>query len=210
MAWQEGILYILAVFIPALVLSVLAPWFSIPFWILTLGAVNFFRDPAREPDHTGERSIVSAADGKVVVVDEVESPEFGLGKMKRVAVFLSVFDVHVNRSPAPGIIAETAYRPGAFLDARTHEIDLKNERMLWKIDAPQGTFIISQIAGLIARRIVPWKTSGQKIGRGDRIGMIRFGSRTDVYLPPACEITVKPGEHVYGGKTVIARWPQTP
>lgn len=206
MAWKESLPFLFFSLIPALFLTYLAPWLSIPFWLLVAGIAAFFRDPPRE-SNAGEKDILSAADGRVVTVDEVEAPEYGTGKMKRVAVFLSVLDVHVNRSPCAGRITHVTHRNGSFLDARTQEIDLKNERRLWLIETCYGSVIVSQIAGLIARRIVGWKAEGQPVERGERFGMIRFGSRTDVYLPLECEVLVRSGDIVRGGQTVIARWP---
>jgi len=206
MAWKESLPFLFFSLVPALLLSVWAPFFSIPFWLVVVGIVAFFRDPVRNVQARG-KDILSAADGRVVTVDEVEAPEFSMGKTKRVAVFLSVLDVHVNRAPFAGRITRIVHRNGSFLDARTQQIDLKNERRLWLIDTCYGSILVSQIAGLIARRIVGWKTEGQPVERGERFGMIRFGSRTDVYLPLECEILVRHGDIVRGGQTIIARWP---
>lgn len=165
----------------------------------------FFRDPERKLP-TDPLAIVSGADGKVISVDECEEIYFGLGKMKRIAIFLSVFDVHVNRSPWSGKISKMIYRPGKFLDARKREVETENESLNWLIETSHGPIVMRQISGLIARRIVAWKDIDYFVTRGERIGMIRFGSRTDIYLPLACEVLVKPGERVAGGATAIARW----
>ncbi|MDR2463128.1 MAG: phosphatidylserine decarboxylase family protein [Verrucomicrobiales bacterium] len=182
-------------------------------WLAPLAALLFgyvlwfFRDPERTPPADGD-VIVSAADGKVIFVDEVEEPSYTRQKMKRVAVFLSVFDVHVNRLPYAGTIKKITHQPGRFLDARVPDIDVRNEAMSWLVATRRGDIIIRQIAGLIARRIVAWAKEGDTLAMAERFGMIRFGSRTDVYLPMDCEVSVRPGERVKGGLTVIARWPR--
>jgi phosphatidylserine decarboxylase len=189
----------------------LALWFS-PWLALMPGAAFayvlwFFRDPER-PISPDPRDIVSAADGKVIAVDTVEEPWHAQAPMKRVAVFLSVLDVHVNRAPAPGRVAKIHHHAGEFLDARHPEVDIRNEAMNWLLETPRGPIVLRQIAGLIARRIVAWSQEGDTLEKGQRFGMIRFGSRTDVYLPLEVEVLVKPGDRVQGGATVIARWPQ--
>lgn len=184
-----------------------SPWLGL-LPTLALGYVLwFFRDPEREISGDG-RDIVSAADGRVIAVDEVEESWHVKGKMKRVAVFLSVFDVHVNRAPVAGRVVKIHHHAGEFLDARHPEVDVRNEAMNWLIESPRGAVVMRQIAGLIARRIVAWSREGEEVGKGQRVGMIRFGSRTDVYLPVECEVLVKPGQRVSGGSTVIARWPE--
>jgi phosphatidylserine decarboxylase len=171
--------------------------------------IYFFRDPERlVPDD--ETLIVSAADGLVVGVEEIEEPDFHLGPMIRVAVFLSVFDVHVNRSPVAGIVKSTVYKAGQFLDVRHPDSSTRNECRSWWLETARGSVAVRQIAGLIARRIVAWSGEGAALERGQRLGMIRFGSRTEVFLPVECTVLVKPGDRVAGASTPIARWPQTP
>jgi phosphatidylserine decarboxylase len=187
----------------------------LPFWYLTAPlpvilfayVLYFFRDPERAaPDDPD--LIISAADGKVIFVDEVEEPAYSHQKMKRVAVFLSVFDVHVNRMPFAGTVKKITHQPGKFLDAREPDIDIQNEAMNWLVATNRGDIVIRQIAGLIARRIVAWAKEGQTLTAAERFGMIRFGSRTDLFLPLDCELLVKPGERVQGGKSAVARWPK--
>ena len=173
---------------------------------LTSFVTYFFRDPER-PLPADEKIIVSAADGLVVDVIEMDEPDFGLGRMKRVAVFLSVFDVHVNRSPVNGRVKSTTYKAGEFLDVRHPESSTRNEFRAWWIETPQGPVAVRQIAGLVARRIVAWSKEGDTVARGFRFGMIRFGSRTEVFLPLECTVLVKPGDRVAGAATPIARWP---
>ncbi len=176
------------------------------FLALTFFIAYFFRDPERAvpPD---ENLIVSAADGLVVSVEEMEEPDFQLGPMRRIAVFLSVFDVHVNRSPVAGQVKKTIYKPGEFLDVRHPESSTRNECLSWRLETSREPIAVRQIAGLVARRIVPWATEGATLSRGERFGMIRFGSRTEVFVPLTCTVLVKPGDRVAGASTPIARWP---
>jgi phosphatidylserine decarboxylase len=178
------------------------------FVALLLGFVcYFFRDPERvvPPDET---LIVSAADGLIVSVEEYDEPDFHLGPMIRIAVFLSVFDVHVNRSPVAGIVKSTVYKAGQFLDVRHPDSSTRNECRSWWLETAHGPVAVRQIAGLIARRIVAWSEEGAALERGQRLGMIRFGSRTEVFLPVECTVLVKPGDRVAGASTPIARWPE--
>ena len=185
------------------------PW-SLPLFflsvILTTFVAYFFRDPERAIP-ADEAIIVSAADGLVVSVEEMEEPDFQLGRMQRIAVFLSVFDVHVNRSPVTGRVVKTTYKPGQFLDVRHPESSTRNECRSWHLETQRGPVAVRQIAGLVARRIVAWSKEGDMVDRGHRFGMIRFGSRTEVFVPLSCSILVKPGDRVAGAATPIARWP---
>jgi len=167
----------------------------------------FFRDPERAvPEDPA--IIVSAADGLVVGIDEMEEPDFHLGPMIRIAVFLSVFDVHVNRTPCDSTVKSTVYRAGKFLDVRHPQSSQLNECRSWRLETARGDIAVRQIAGLIARRIVAWAGEGSALMRGQRFGMIRFGSRTEVFLPPDCRVLVKLGDRVQGAATPIARWPE--
>jgi phosphatidylserine decarboxylase len=168
----------------------------------------FFRDPERAIP-ADEAIIVSAADGLVVGVEEIEEPDFHLGPMLRIAVFLSVFDVHVNRSPVAGTVKSTVYKAGEFLDVRHPDCSSRNECRSWWLETAKGDVAVRQIAGLIARRIVAWAEEGSVLERGYRFGMIRFGSRTEVFLPIGCTPLVKVGDRVQGAATPIARWPET-
>ena len=174
--------------------------------LLLIGLLLFFRDPHRTPPNN-PLALVSPADGKVICVDEAEDPCFGLGKFRRVGIFLSVLDVHVNRSPFSGTIEKTHYCAGEFLDARHLEVDIRNENQTWLLRTPRGPLLVRQIAGLIARRIVGWKKQGDSVTTGERIGMIRFGSRTDLYFPASCTPQVQVGQRVVGGQTILAVWP---
>ncbi|NBT24513.1 phosphatidylserine decarboxylase family protein [bacterium] len=174
--------------------------------LLLIGLLLFFRDPERTPP-SNPLALLSPADGKVICVDEAEDPSFGLGKLRRVGIFLSVLDVHVNRSPYAGTIEKTHYSAGEFLDARHLEVDIRNENQTWLLRTAKGPLLVRQIAGLIARRIVGWKKTGDAVSAGERIGMIRFGSRTDLYFPGSCTPQVQVGQRVVGGQTILALWP---
>ena len=185
----------------------LAWWIPAAFGaLLLIGILLFFRDPQRTPP-ANPLALVSPADGKVICVDEAQDPCFGLGKFRRVGIFLSVLDVHVNRAPFTATIEKTHYSAGEFLDARHLEVDIRNENQTWLLRTPRGPILVRQIAGLIARRIVGWKKPGDTVQTGERIGMIRFGSRTDLYVPATCSIHVQPGQRVVGGETILAQWP---
>jgi phosphatidylserine decarboxylase len=170
---------------------------------LALFVFSFFRDPERViPTESG--AVVSPGDGRVVVVTEEENA----GRPgKRVSIFLAVWNVHVNRSPAAGTIAKIEYRPGKFLAAMRERASLENEQNVFTLSTDAGEIVFKQIAGLIARRVVSWKKPGEKVARGERIGLVRFGSRVDLWVPKEAEILVKVGENVKGGSSVLARWP---
>lgn len=174
---------------------------------LTAWIVYFFRDPARvTPVRDG--LVVSAADGRISSIDKVRPPpELGLGPEERVRVstFLSVFDVHINRAPVTGRIVRSVYIPGAFLNAALDKASEENERRALVIETPSGAEIgVVQIAGLIARRIVTFSREGESVAAGQRFGLIRFGSRVDVFLPPGRSAIVSVGQRAIGGETVFA------
>ena len=174
--------------------------------VLTLWCAYFFRDPPRVTP-VSERLVVSPADGRVsLVANAVPPPELALGDrpLPRVSIFMSVFDCHVNRSPVSGRIERIVYTPGKFLNADLDKASEDNERNALVIAGAAGRFGVVQIAGLIARRIVCWVKEGQQIGAGERIGMIRFGSRVDVYLPAGTAPLVSVGQTSLAGETIIA------
>ena len=174
------------------------------FVLLALGTfiLYFFRDPERViPSDTS--TIVSPADGRVLeVIDEKFDGRAG----KRITIFLAVWNVHVNRTPLAGKIARIEYRPGKFQMAMRKTASAENEQNVIYLDTAHGQIVFKQIAGMIARRVVLWKKSGDQVERGERIGIVRFGSRMDVWLPLEASIIVKPGDHVAGGSSVLARW----
>jgi phosphatidylserine decarboxylase len=172
---------------------------------LGLFVFYFFRDPERKiPADVG--AVVSPADGHVVEI--VEETQDGLAG-RRVSIFLSIWDVHVQRAPVAGRIAKVVYRPGRFYAALRKAASQENEQNIITMQAPGGTLVFKQIAGAIARRVLCWKLEGQEVALGERVGMIRFGSRVDVWLPPEAEIIVKRGQMVKGGESILAKWNST-
>jgi phosphatidylserine decarboxylase len=186
------------------------PWLFAPLGViglLWLFVLSFFRDPERviptEPD-----AVVSPADGTIREVGEVDAPDFPGGRAYLISIFLSVFNVHVNRLPRSGRVAAVRYYPGCYLDARRPECGVRNEQLWIDLEEPRGMPLrIKQIAGAIARRIVCWLRPGEEVHRGDRCGMIKFGSRTDLLLPVEAvgEILIRFGDKVRGGSTILAR-----
>lgn len=197
--WIFAILFLL-IFVSAF----FSIWVSLVFAALFLYTIAFFRDPERL-DPTDELAVVAAADGVVSDIPEVEEKEVLHARTKRIGIFLSVFDVHTNRAPVAGRIAFRQHKKGLCLDARGPDCSEKNEAMTWAFENPRCTVVVRQLTGAIARRIVAWSEVGDEVKRGERFGMIRFGSRTEVYLPLDAEILVKVGDRVKGGATVIAR-----
>jgi phosphatidylserine decarboxylase len=189
---------------------VAGPWLFWPGVLFTLFCLYFFRDPERTTPHH-PRIMVAPADGRVVsVVQAVPPAELGLGEAPRwrVAIFLSVLDVHVNRAPCDGRVTRIAYRHGAFLNASLDKASEANERNAIAIRLPDGRDVaVVQIAGLIARRILCDLAEDQMVQAGERIGIIRFGSRTDLYLPHGVKPLVLEGQTMIGGETVIADLP---
>ena len=191
----------------AVLVFYLIPSLGWPFAGLAAYVAYFFRDPARVTPMR-EGLVVSPADGKVSAIETIKPPaELGLGDepRQRVSIFLSVFDVHINRSPVPGRIKRSLYVPGAFLNAALDKASEDNERRSLIIEMRDGVDIaVVQIAGLIARRIVTFAGEGESIGVGERFGLIRFGSRVDLYLPPGKTALVSVGQRAVGGETIIA------
>jgi phosphatidylserine decarboxylase len=183
-------------------------------WLTLLGLLGasffayFFRDPERTvPQDPG--LIVSPADGKVVLVDEVREDKFLGRPVKRVGIFMNVFDVHVNRSPLAGTVVTSSHQAGGYKNAQRQDAAQVNEQQATLLEGDEGQrVLVVQIAGLLARRIIPYVQPGQKLARGERLGMICFGSRVDVYLPPEAELLVKAGDRVQAGSSVLGKlWP---
>jgi phosphatidylserine decarboxylase len=193
--------------VPPLALGVLVlalKWYWAGGVLVFLGAfvLYFFRDPERTPPASPD-AVVAPADGRVVeIVDEHLEGKPG----RRVSIFLSVWDVHVNRAPVAGRIREIKYRPGRFYAAMRARASAENEQNVIHIETPRGEMVCKQIAGWIARRVLCWKAAGDTVALGERIGMIRFGSRMDVWLPEQAEIVVRRGQAVAAGTSVIAQW----
>ena len=168
---------------------------------LALFVFYFFRNPARSiPMEPGV--VVSPADGRVVVVkDEENAGRPG----KRVSIFLAIWNVHVNRAPDAGTITRLEYKPGKFMAAWVESASLDNEQNVFTLASEYGEIVFKQIAGWVARRVVSWKKTGDTVGRGELVGLVRFGSRVDLWLPEGAQMAVKVGDHVKGGSSVIAR-----
>lgn len=199
---KDGFRFALPPLILGIVLMVFRWWWGAIFVALGLFVLYFFRDPERqipsEPD-----AVVSPADGRVVeIVDEPSGSRPG----KRISIFLSVFNVHVNRAPVGGQVCRLDYHPGKFMGAWKEKASTANEQNVITIATPAGEISCKQIAGWVARRILCWTQVGDEVRIGQRIGMIRFGSRVDLWLPADAEILVQRGQNVAGGATQIARW----
>ncbi len=195
----------------AWILTAVAAWLwwpvAILLGILAVWVVAFFRDPLRAGPR-GERYVLAAAEGHVVHVIETEEPMYVKERAVRISIFLSVFDVHVNRYPVDGTVELVNYNRGKFLHAADEKASLDNEQSSIGLRGPRGRVLVRQIAGLIARRIVTDAKPGARVTQGDRLGLIRFGSRTDVYLPVSAHpvVKVKPGDRVRVGGTVLAEY----
>jgi phosphatidylserine decarboxylase len=180
-------------------------------WLTVVGLASggfftfFYRDPER-PNPGEARVIVSPADGKVVLVDEVQENEFLQGPAQRVGIFMNIFDVHVNRAPVAGTVTAMRHRAGEYKAASRQDAAQRNEQQAVVLESEGRRLLVVQIAGLLARRIVPYVKPGQLLARGERLGMICFGSRVDLYLPPEGKIEVKVGDHLKAGSSIIGRW----
>jgi len=199
---------------PPLVLGMLLLLLLTPVSLVTGGILiffafftfYFFRNPTRSiPKEAG--LIVSPADGRVVVVkDEENAGRPG----KRISIFLAIWNVHVNRSPAAGKLTKLEYKPGKFMAAWAEQASLDNEQNVFTLQSEHGEIVFKQIAGWVARRVVSWKITGDDLARGELIGLVRFGSRMDVWLPESAEVVVEVGEDVKGGSSILARMPVDP
>ena len=194
----DGIYYALGLAAAGALVGYLAnPWFALPLFVLAAFCLYFFRDPDRQIP--AGPVAVSPADGKVVAVKPESATE------NRISIFLNIFDVHVNRAPIAGSIADVHYRKGRFLVASREECSAQNEQNVVSVRGDGSCVVFKQIAGLIARRIVFDKRPGDVVAKGERVGLIKFGSRVDVIFGPEWEIVVRPGMRVAGGSSVIAR-----
>ena len=176
--------------------------------VIALWVAYFFRDPERNGDR-GDRFVVSPADGRVAMITAVDEPLFLRGRAARISVFMNVFDVHVNRYPLDGVIRYMHYNPGKFLNAASEKASLDNEQQSVGIETADGQrrLVVRQIAGLIARRIATYGSVGETVSQGERMGIIRFGSRVDVFVSPDAAIKVNVGQRVFAGVTVLAELP---
>ena len=196
------ILAILAVC--AIVSLLLTLWLSLLFLLLLFCTLAFFRDPSRVVP-SDPNLVVAAADGTVTDIIELDESEVLKTKARRVGIFLSIFDVHTNRAPIDGRIIYRKHRNGLCVDARRTDCSEKNESVTWAFQNQWATIVVRQLTGAIARRIVAWAKIGDDLKKGERFGMIRFGSRTEIYLPLNAELLVKVGNHVSAGSTIVAQ-----
>jgi phosphatidylserine decarboxylase len=182
-----------------------AGWYiaAVPLVIIAVWVVYFFRDPERTGER-GENLVVSPADGLIVLITDVEEPSYIAGTSTRISIFMNVFDVHVNRYPVNGIVRFLKYNKGLFLHAAHEKASLDNEQMSVGIESGSRKILVRQIAGLVARRIVNYARQGDAATQGTRMGIIRFGSRVDVFIPPGSAVRVKVGERTVAGTTVLA------
>ena len=205
-AWRE---------VKAVVLSLggvllLALWLQNQ-WIAVLSAallgwvIYFFRNPERMPESPSPEAILAPADGRVTAIETVDEPRFLQGQARRISIFLSLFDVHVQRSPCAGAVQFVCYQAGAFAPAYLEDTRL-NESNLIGMETSHGRVAVKQIAGILARRIVCWSAVGDTLLAGQRLGLIKFGSRVDLLLPPGVEVLGQVGQQVHGGQTVVAKW----
>ncbi|MCB0143901.1 MAG: phosphatidylserine decarboxylase [Caldilineaceae bacterium] len=180
-------------------------WLAALAGVTLLWVFSFFRDPMRTPDARGDNLLLAPADGRIRKIEVVHEPHFLHTQAQRVTIFLSIFDVHVQRSPCAGDVAFLHYQPGSFAPAFLHSAD-DNEANLLGLHTAHGPIAVTQMTGILARRIVCWKQVGDALTQGERFGLIKFGSRVDLYLPLDAKILVQPGQQVYGGQTVIGVW----
>jgi phosphatidylserine decarboxylase len=208
---REGLIFIaIAALVAAGTYAIALNRRSWPLWLLAfvltifaLWVAYFFRDPERQGAR-GAEVVIAPADGKVVLISEVDEPTFMGGRAKRVSIFMNVFNVHVNRYPVSGTVKYLHYNKGKFLNAAAEKSSEENEQSSVGIETPRGRVLVRQIAGLIARRIVTYSKEGEQVQQGARMGLIRFGSRVDVFLPLDAIIKVKVGDITLAGTTVIA------
>ena len=175
-------------------------WLPVAVWV-----VAFFRDPVRVGPR-GDTLVIAPADGLVVSVRSIDEPDFHGGEVQRVSIFMNVFNVHVNRYPVNGTITYRKYTPGAFVNAAAEKASLENEQSSVGIVAARGKVLVRQIAGLVARRIITDHGEGTVVRQGERMGLIRFGSRVDVFVPKGVTIRVAEGERTVAGVSIIAEW----
>lgn len=204
--WVCGAPYYGPVLAIGIALAFFAPaWAAGPVLLLGIAMALFFRDFPR-PITAADNEVVSPADGTITHIEDFEQDPHYVGPGRKVSIFLSVFSVHVNRSPFEATVADVRYAPGKFIDARHPDCGKVNEANALWLDTPRGPMTVRQISGAVARRIVCPAKPGDRLAKGQKFGMIRFGSRTELYLPPGTEVTVKIGQYVHGGTTIMARF----
>ncbi len=176
---------------------------SVVLWLFSAFCIFFFRDPERQTPREQD-VVISPADGRVIGIDEVDESQFLHGRARRVSIFMSVWNVHVNRAPVEGVVEYLHYHRGRFHVASLPKASLENEQVIIGISSPQGKILVRQIAGILARRVVCHLREGQHVQRGERFGMIKFGSRLEVFLPLRAEIRVSLQAKVRAGETIVA------
>lgn len=201
---REGWLYTFLSVAAAVLVGIFAGWWwSVPFWLVAIFVLQFFRDPPRNVPGDSN-TVVCPADGRVLMVVPAEDPYLNRQAIK-VSIFMNVFNVHSNRSPVDGEVVDAWYKPGSFFNAAIDKASLENERNALHLRTPSGVDVTCvQIAGLVARRVLCYVKPGDRLTRGQRFGFIRFGSRVDVYLPPGTRVRVELGQKVYASSTVLA------
>jgi phosphatidylserine decarboxylase len=205
---REGWRYIAIAVVLNLAFLLVSNWLALAFLPITIWCIAFFRDPDRTPP-SDAGIIVSPADGRLLPIVTATPPaELGMGgtPLTRLSIFMNVFDVHVNRIPCDGTVETMSYRPGKFINASFDKASEDNERMSIRLKTAFGTVALVQIAGLVARRIKCDLADGQEVHRAARFGIIRFGSRVDLYLPAGIEISARSGDRVTAGETPLARF----
>lgn len=203
----EGYPFIAVAWAILLVLAAGGWWIGALIWLpVAVWVVAFFRDPQREGPR-GDEFLIAPADGKVVsVLHSIDEPDFHGQSVARVAIFMNVFNVHVNRYPASGTVTYRHDNPGRFFNAASEKASLENEQNSIGLETPRGKILVRQIAGLVARRIVTDDAEGARVTQGQRMGLIRFGSRVDLFIPRSAKILVSVGDRTKAGETVVATW----
>ncbi len=202
----EGRPFILIAWLIAAALAAFAPLWLILLWIpIAIWVIAFFRDPVREGPR-GENVFIAPADGVVVSVVDVDEPAYMKERAKRISIFMNVFNVHVNRYPASGTVEYRHYNKGSFGHAGTEKASLENEQSTVGMQTAKGKITIRQIAGLVARRIITDHQPGTAVQQAERMGIIRFGSRVDLFVPAAAKVLVHTGDKTVAGSTVVAQW----
>jgi phosphatidylserine decarboxylase len=202
----EGRPFILGAWLIAALFAAVAPWWLIVLWLpIAVWVIAFFRDPVREGPR-GDNLLIAPADGVVVSVMSVDEPAYVKERTTRISIFMNVLNVHVNRYPASGILEYRHYNKGSFGHAGTEKASLENEQSTIGIQTPKGRITVRQIAGLVARRIITDHQPGTRVQQAERMGLIRFGSRVDLFVPAAARVLVHAGDKTVAGTTVVAQW----
>ncbi len=202
----EGRPFILGAWLIAALLAAVASWWLIALWLpIAIWVIAFFRDPVREGPR-GDNVVIAPADGVVVSVVDIDEPAYLKGRSTRISIFMNVFNVHVNRYPAGGMVEYRHYNKGSFGHAGTEKASLENEQSTVGMMTPKGRITVRQIAGLVARRIITDHGPGTQVQQAERMGIIRFGSRVDLFLPVTARVLVHSGDKTVAGTTVVAQW----